>query len=219
MCIRDRFRTGQLVLFEVTYDTQWHYFEIPLYIILGIFGGVYGIVVSKFNIRVVAFRKKYLGNFAIREVFILSLFTASFSYFNEYLRLDMTESMQILFHECDVKFSHSICDPNSKKTPILASLIFATIARMGLTIITYGCKVPAGIFVPSMAAGATFGRALGIIVNYFYQEHKDSSISVSYTHLDVYKRQLYTVQGLLENAWNDFYFEIRSEFWLRNKCK
>ncbi|EAZ63070.2 voltage-gated chloride channel [Scheffersomyces stipitis CBS 6054] len=170
------FRTGQLVLFEVTYDTQWHYFEIPLYIILGIFGGVYGIVVSKFNIRVVAFRKKYLGNFAIREVFILSLFTASFSYFNEYLRLDMTESMQILFHECDVKFSHSICDPNSKKTPILASLIFATIARMGLTIITYGCKVPAGIFVPSMAAGATFGRALGIIVNYFYQEHKDSSI-------------------------------------------
>ena len=45
------FRTGQMVLFEVTYDTNWHYFEIPIYIILGIFGGLYGIIVSKFNIR------------------------------------------------------------------------------------------------------------------------------------------------------------------------
>ncbi|KAK6459212.1 voltage-gated chloride channel [Scheffersomyces xylosifermentans] len=170
------FRTGQLVLFEVTYDTNWHYFEIPLYIVIGIFGGIYGIVVSKFNIRVVAFRKKYLANFAVREVFILSLLTASFSYFNEYLRLDMTEAMQILFHECDSNFSHPICDPNSKKIPLLASLIFATVARMGLTIITYGCKVPAGIFVPSMAAGATFGRALGIIVDSYYQNHKDSFI-------------------------------------------
>lgn len=170
------FRTGQLVLFEVTYDTNWHYFEIPVYILIGIFGGVYGIVVSKFNIRVVSFRKRYLGNYAVREVLILSLLTASFCYFNEFLRLDMTESMQLLFRECDSKFKHPICDPNSKKVSILVSLIFATIARMALTIITYGCKVPAGIFVPSMAAGATFGRAIGILVDGFYQGHKDSSI-------------------------------------------
>ena len=45
---------------------------------------------------------------------------------------------------------------------------------MLLTIVTYGCKVPAGIFVPSMAAGATFGRALGIIVDLVYANHKDS---------------------------------------------
>ena len=154
------FRTGQMVLFEVTYDTNWHYFEIPIYIILGIFGGLYGIIVSKFNIRVVAFRKKYLGNFAVREVLILTLFTASFSYFNQFLRLDMTETMQILFHECDKNFHHPICDSLNKKTGIIVSLLFATLARMLLTIVTYGCKVPAGIFVPSMAAGATFGRAL-----------------------------------------------------------
>ena len=33
----------------------------------------------------------------------------------------------------------------------------ATILRTGLVIISYGCKVPAGIFVPSMAIGASFG--------------------------------------------------------------
>lgn len=174
MAALNPFRTGQLVLFEVSYDTNWRYFEIPLYIIIGIFGGVYGIIVSKFNIRVVAFRKRYLSNFAVREVVILTIFTASFSYFNEFLRLEMTESMQILFRECGERFDHRLCDPNSNKTPIVAALLFATIARMGLTIISYGCKVPCGIFVPSMATGATFGRALGIIFDSIYQNNKSS---------------------------------------------
>lgn len=173
------FRTGQLVMFEVTYDTNWHYFEIPFYIILGIFGGTYGIIVSKFNIRVVAFRKKYLSNMAVREVVILSSLTACFCYFNQFLRLDMTEIMQILFNECDSNSEHAICDPNSKKFSLFISLIFATMARMVLTIFTYGCKVPAGIFVPSMATGATFGRALGIIVEKFHQTHSDSSLFIT----------------------------------------
>jgi chloride channel 3/4/5 len=32
------FRTGKLVLFQVSYDRDWHYFEIPFYIIIGVFG-------------------------------------------------------------------------------------------------------------------------------------------------------------------------------------
>lgn len=170
------FRTGQLVLFEVAYDTNWHYFEIPIYIILGAFGGIYGIIVSKLNIRVVAFRKKYFTNYAIREVVLLTTLTAIICYFNEFLRLDMTESMEILFHECDTSFEHPICSPDSSKIRLVVSLIYATIMRMALTIITYGCKVPAGIFVPSMAAGATFGRALGVIIDVFYKNHSDSSL-------------------------------------------
>lgn len=170
------FRTGQLVIFEVDYDTNWHYFDIPIYIILGIFGGCYGIIVSKFNIKVVSFRKRYLANFAVREVFILTLFTAIICYFNEFLRLDMTESMELLFHECDKNFKHLICDITTRKTNLVVSLLFATVFRMFLTVITYGCKVPAGIFVPSMAAGATFGRALGVLMAAFYENNKDSKI-------------------------------------------
>ena len=75
-----------------------------------------------------------------------------------------------------IKLSPSICDSLNKKTGIIVSLLFATLARMLLTIVTYGCKVPAGIFVPSMAAGATFGRALGIIVDLVYANHKDSFV-------------------------------------------
>ena len=44
------------------------------------------------------------------------------------------------------------------------SLLFATILRTILIIISYGSKVPAGIFVPSMAVGASFGRFIGLLV-------------------------------------------------------
>ena len=44
------------------------------------------------------------------------------------------------------------------------SLLLATIVRVALIVLSYGCKVPCGIFVPSMAAGATFGRMIGILV-------------------------------------------------------
>ncbi len=32
------FRTGKLVLFQVTYNRDWHFFEITFFVILGIFG-------------------------------------------------------------------------------------------------------------------------------------------------------------------------------------
>lgn len=49
------------------------------------------------------------------------------------------------------------------------SLFLATIIRIGLVVVSYGCKVPAGIFVPSMAIGATFGRMVGIFVKAMYR--------------------------------------------------
>ena len=48
-------------------------------------------------------------------------------------------------------------------------LLLATVFRVGFVIVSYGCKVPAGIFIPSMAVGATFGRMIGIIVKAMYR--------------------------------------------------
>jgi chloride channel 3/4/5 len=95
------FRTGQLVMFTVSYDRQWHFFEIFFYIILGIFGGLYGAFVIKWNLRVQAFRKRYLGQYPILEATILATATAILCYPNKFLRIDMTESMEILFLECE----------------------------------------------------------------------------------------------------------------------
>lgn len=57
---------------------------------------------------------------------------------------------------------------------MVASLAIATVLRILLVIVSYGCKVPAGIFVPSMAVGASFGRMVGILVQALHEQFPDS---------------------------------------------
>jgi chloride channel 3/4/5 len=59
------------------------------------------------------------------------------------------------------------------------SLTIATILRIFLVIISYGCKVPAGIFVPSMAIGASFGRTVGILVQALHESMPQSALFAS----------------------------------------
>lgn len=58
---------------------------------------------------------------------------------------------------------------------MIISLALATVIRTGLVIISYGCKVPAGIFVPSMAIGASFGRMVGILVEALHESFPSST--------------------------------------------
>nr|POE72255.1 putative chloride channel protein [Quercus suber] len=169
------FRTGQLVMFTVKYDRVWHFFELPFYIVVGIFGGLYGEFVMKWNFRAQAFRKRYLSQYPILEATLLALFTAIICYPNKFLRIDMTESMEILFLECEGGHDYNeLCD-TAKRWFIVFSLLCATILRTFLVIISYGCKVPAGIFVPSMAIGASFGRMVGILVQALHEQFPNAA--------------------------------------------
>lgn len=169
------FRTGQLVMFQVEYKNDWHFFETLFYIFIGIFGGLYGAFVIKWNLRVQAFRKKYLGQYAILEATLLAAGTAILAYPNAFLRIDMTESMEILFSECKGSEAyHGLCEADQRYWNIV-SLILATVLRTLLVIVSYGCKVPAGIFVPSMAVGASFGRTVGIIVQAIHEANPTSA--------------------------------------------
>jgi chloride channel 3/4/5 len=168
------FRTGQLVMFQVKYDRSWHFFEVVFYIIIGVFGGLYGAFVIKWNLRAQAFRKNYLARYAVLEATLLATGTAILCYPNVFLRIDMTESMEILFLECEgAEDYQGLCEPDKRFMNIL-SLVIATILRTILVIISYGSKVPAGIFVPSMAIGATFGRTIGIIVQALHEANPQS---------------------------------------------
>lgn len=168
------FRTGQLVMFQVRYDRTWHFFEIPFYVLIGVFGGLYGAFVIKWNLRYQAFRKKYLSKWPVLEATLLATLTAIVCYWNDFLSIDMTESMEILFLECEgAEDYHGLCDAPNRLWNIL-SLTSATLIRIFFVIISYGCKVPAGIFVPSMAIGASFGRAIGIIVQAIHDANPKS---------------------------------------------
>ncbi|KAG9006370.1 glycerol ethanol, ferric requiring protein [Tulasnella sp. JGI-2019a] len=173
------FRTGKLVLFQVTYDRDWHFFEIIFFVIIGIFGGLYGVFVIKFNLQVAAFRRKHLANHGVMEAVTLATLTAVVGYFNRFLRIDMTESLYILFRECEGGGDYDNLCQTWAQWHMVNSLLLATILRVGFTVLSYGSKVPAGIFVPSMAAGATFGRMVGIIVKAMYTAYPQSGIFAS----------------------------------------
>ncbi|KAJ1920607.1 glycerol ethanol, ferric requiring protein [Mycoemilia scoparia] len=169
------FRTGKLVMFQVKYDQDWHFFEIIFFVILGIFGGLYGALVTHLNVKVARFRKLYLKSHAVKEVTLLATGTAFISFTNMFLRLDMGELLSILLQECKSSNWGKICDRDLSGRMIWL-LAAATVLRTIGTIVAYGCKIPCGIFVPSMAIGATFGRMLGIIVQMIHTAYPKSML-------------------------------------------
>lgn len=165
------FRTGKLVLFQVSYDRDWHYFEILFYVIIGIFGGFYGAFIIRYNLQVQKFRRENLAGHGVAEATTLAAITALIGYWNMFLRIDMTESLEILFRECEGGGDYDNLCQSSAQWGMVNSLLLATVLRIVLVILSYGCKVPAGIFVPSMAIGATFGRMIGILVKALYNAY------------------------------------------------
>ena len=45
----------------------------------------------------------------------------------------------------------------------------ATVIRIIFTAYTVGVKVPAGLYIPNLATGATLGRAFGIFILYLHR--------------------------------------------------
>lgn len=88
-----------------------------------------------------------------------------------------TELVYNLFSECvsDKNTHEGLCprDPVAYAGPLAKSIAIALIVKGALTIVTFGIKLPAGIFIPTLGVGACFGRILGIGVQYLQYKHPD----------------------------------------------
>ncbi|KAJ2396870.1 glycerol ethanol, ferric requiring protein, partial [Coemansia sp. RSA 2531] len=173
------FRTGKLVMFQATYDRDWHFFETGFFVLLGVFGGVFGGICIRLHLRVAAWRRRYVRpSDAVTEAAILALGTTAITYANVYTRADMGELLAYLLQECPSTTAlqqpsggwGGMCDPANSGRVILG-LLAATVIRAIGTIVAYGCRVPCGIFVPSMAIGASFGRMLGTLAQHLHRTY------------------------------------------------
>lgn len=179
------FGTGQIVMFSVRYERDWVWSEVLWFAVLGVFGGVYGVCVSRWNIKWVAFRRGWMPHGGgVREVAVLCTVSAVVGWWNTYLRGDMTRVMEILFDAGDAS---GIGDGTLQSTGqwlyMLFELGYATVIRIVLVCISYGCCVPCGIFVPSMAIGATFGKLLGMLLESVQYTEGDGVSSGTYAFL------------------------------------
>jgi len=160
---------GSLVLFAVTYTKEYHYWEFGVFILLGIFGGLYGALFSRLNIvwsREVR-KKTWLSRHPITEVAMVTALTTIVSFMNPWTRLGGTELIAKLFADCKYDSTSPLCvDRTYAIWPIISAVGGALIIKATLTIITFGVVLPAGIFIPSLVIGACFGRIVGIILEY-----------------------------------------------------
>ncbi|GAA5834523.1 hypothetical protein JCM9279_004343 [Rhodotorula babjevae] len=176
----DPFGTGNIVLFAVTYDRDWHALELVGFVALAIFGGVYGALFNKANItwtREVR-NKSFLRSHPIVEVAIVTLFTAAIAFTNPWAKQGGTELISTLFSECH-KDDHlsGVCVSTPEQVwPLVASLGAALVLKAVCTAVTFGINVPAGVFVPSLAVGACAGRILGLVVEYLHAQYPSSIV-------------------------------------------
>uniref|UniRef100_F7GL81 Chloride channel protein n=1 Tax=Macaca mulatta TaxID=9544 RepID=F7GL81_MACMU len=186
------FGNSRLVLFYVEYHTPWYMAELFPFILLGVFGGLWGTLFIRCNIAWCRRRKTTrLGKYPVLEVIVVTAITAIIAYPNPYTRQSTSELISELFNDCGALESSQLCDyindPNMTR-PVddipdrpagvgvytaMWQLALALIFKIVVTIFTFGMKIPSGLFIPSMAVGAIAGRMVGIGVEQLAYHHHD----------------------------------------------
>lgn len=165
--------TGKLVLFETNYGTDYqpiHYF---VFIVLGIAGGIFGGLFCKFNFLWSKWFRSFslIKNNPVLEVFLVVLATTLLQFPNPLTREPGDVIIKNLLVDCNAGSESArswVCrnedtgvDVGKVNWAYTAYLIYGTITKLVLTIITFGCKVPSGVIIPALDAGALFGRLIG----------------------------------------------------------
>lgn len=171
----DPYGTGNTVLFELNYSSDWNPIELVFFIVIGIAGGMFGALFVKFVSWWPKFFRqlKLIKNRPIFEVVLIALITGLVTFWNPYTKQATTELVLDLATSCsDNELDRSLCPTNGDQfVKELGSLFFALVVKIVLTSITFGLKLPIGIYVPSMVIGALFGRFFGMCIewlNYTY---------------------------------------------------
>ena len=163
--------TGKLVLFETDYATTYKASHYLMFVVLGIAGGLFGGIFCKANFFWSRTFRKYdiIKNKPVFEVFLVVLATALIQYPNPLTREPGDVIIKNLLVDCggggSVEGSWVCENENSpQKSKYIGWLVYGTLAKLILTIITFGIKVPSGVIIPALDGGAFFGRLIGQLV-------------------------------------------------------
>ncbi|KAF9897588.1 hypothetical protein BX616_005315, partial [Lobosporangium transversale] len=159
------YRIGKAVLFQVTYNRDWHLFEAVPFFFISVFGGVYGALFSQFHMSYSRFRSRtYIGRHPVQEVLVVALITCAVQWLNPWTRVNLLQLLTNLYSECTAdNHLNGMCAVEIEQIyPIFLLLAQVFVMKVVLNFITFGVKVPGGIFIPTMVAGAVFGRMVGL---------------------------------------------------------
>ncbi len=154
------FGNSRLVLFYVEFHSPWHLLELIPFILLGIFGGIWGAFFIRANIAWCRRRKTTrLGHYPVLEVLVITAVTALLAFPNSYTRMSTSELISELFNDCGLLDSSQLCNyanvsvtkSSSNALPdrpaghdvytAMWQLSLALVFKMLITVVTFGMKV------------------------------------------------------------------------------
>lgn len=142
-----------------------------VFVLLGVLGGVAGaLFIKAAGLWARSFRRiPIIKKWPMLEVVLVALVTGLVSYWNRYTKLAVSELLSELATPCDTtsESETGLCPDKDGIVGVVRYLLVAFVIKSMLTIITFGIKVPAGIYVPSMVVGGLMGRIVGHITQYF----------------------------------------------------
>lgn len=162
--------TGKLVLFETDYGTSYLPQHYAVFVLLGVVGGIWGGLLCKLNYKWHKWFRSYtiIKNNPVLEVFLVVLVTVLLQFPNPLTREPGDIIIRNLLVDCredKVTTALSWVCRNEQRTDgrldYIGWLVLGTVVKLVLTTITFGCKVPSGVIIPALDAGALFGRLLG----------------------------------------------------------
>lgn len=168
-------------------DIDYSFYEIPLYAFMGCFGGITGALFNLVNMKLTIFRQRWIRQrwLKVTEAVLISILTASIGF-----------ALMILWSECIPETTEETHFPvtygcPAKQHNVMAALWFNTpeatlknlfhnkdgtwnvrtltifvITYFFISCVTYGLSVSSGLFIPGLMLGATWGRLIGIILNW-----------------------------------------------------
>jgi chloride channel 3/4/5 len=138
-----------------------------VFIVLGIAGGIFGGAFCKANFLWSKWFRRHpiIKNYPVFEVSLIVVATALIQFPNILIRDpgDMTIKMLLVDCKGEKALESWVCrqEAQDDKGAYIGWLAYGCLAKLVLTTITFGVKVPSGVIIPALDAGALFGRIIG----------------------------------------------------------
>ena len=171
-------------------EFQYNFVELPLYILMGAFGGIMGALFNHLNYKLTVFRIRYLHIKWIKviEAAVVATMTATVGFIMIFYSKDCHSKNSQNVVEFPIQFNcpegqYSAMGALWFNTPEAtlrnlfhdekgtwqpASLAIFWVIYFFLACWTYGLSISAGLFIPSLLTGAAWGRLFALLIEYTF---------------------------------------------------
>lgn len=169
--------TGKLVLFESRFGEEgYEIVHYLVFVLLGVAGGVFGGLFCKANFLWAKWFRAFgvIKRNPVLEVAVVVLVSALVQFPHPLVKEMGDVVVKRLLVDCGDEDTRGewVCRNellmqsagDTVNWRYVGWLVYGTLAKLVLTTITFGIKVPSGVIIPALDAGALFGRLVGQLV-------------------------------------------------------